>query len=92
MQLGGAHYASGWTGLILAASVCGKITLYGMQISEEQGVPYHYHNRQRRLSIHTHKNTCFRSTYQSASPRFYTRAVYTGSERLYQKLDKKPDE
>jgi hypothetical protein len=36
---------SGWTGLILAASVCGKITLYGMQISEEQGVPYHYHNR-----------------------------------------------
>lgn len=36
---------SGWTGLILAASVCGKITLYGMQVSEEQGVPYHYHNR-----------------------------------------------
>lgn len=24
-----APYASGWTGLILAASVCGKITLYG---------------------------------------------------------------
>jgi len=23
----------------------GRITLYGMQISEEQGVPYHYHNR-----------------------------------------------
>jgi len=30
---------------VLAASVCGKITLYGMQVSEEQGVPYHYHNR-----------------------------------------------
>jgi len=36
---------SGWTGLIFAVNVCTEIKLYGMQISEAQGVPYHYHNR-----------------------------------------------
>lgn len=36
---------SGWTGLILAVNVCTEVKLYGMQISEAQGVPYHYHNR-----------------------------------------------
>ena len=36
---------SGWTGLIFAVNVCTEVKLYGMQISEAQGVPYHYHNR-----------------------------------------------
>ena len=28
-----------------AVNVCTEVKLYGMQISEAQGVPYHYHNR-----------------------------------------------
>ncbi|KAK3273489.1 hypothetical protein CYMTET_18281 [Cymbomonas tetramitiformis] len=36
---------SGWTGLMIALNKCNKVTLYGMQVSESQGFPYHYHNR-----------------------------------------------
>jgi len=42
---GGYTPTSGITGVIIALNLCHKVTIYGMQVSELQGYPYHYHNR-----------------------------------------------
>jgi len=31
--------------VLIALNLCRKVTIYGMQVSEAQGYPYHYHNR-----------------------------------------------
>eukprot|EP00899_Mesostigma_viride_P016272 jgi/Mesvir1/24646/Mv21952-RA.1 len=35
----------GWTGIMLAMHICGKVDLYGFHVGEKHGMPYHYHNR-----------------------------------------------
>jgi hypothetical protein len=42
---GGYTPTSGITGVLIALNLCRKVNIYGMQVSEAQGYPYHYHNR-----------------------------------------------